>query len=84
MRNTLLEMVQSILSDMDSENVNSISDSVEAQQVASVIEDTFFNIIAAHLIHVLSSFFELKPKYLLETLVYYKTHNHQSQLQPTL
>ena len=47
MRNTLLEMVQSILSDMDSENVNSISDSVEAQQVASVIEDTFFNIIAA-------------------------------------
>lgn len=40
-------MVQSILSDMDSENVNSISDTVEAEQVASVIEDTFFNLIAA-------------------------------------
>ncbi len=32
---------------MDSEDVNSISDTVEAQQVASVVEDTYFNIIAA-------------------------------------
>jgi hypothetical protein len=32
---------------MDSENVNTISDTVEAQQVASVVEDTYFNIIAA-------------------------------------
>ncbi len=47
MRNTLLQMVQSILSDMDSEAVNSISDTVEAEQVASVIQDTFFNIVAA-------------------------------------
>jgi hypothetical protein len=47
MKRTLLEMTQSILSDMDSEGVNSISDTVEAEQVASVIEDTFFNIVAA-------------------------------------
>lgn len=47
MKRTLLEMTQSILSDMDSEAVNSISDTVEAQQIASVIEDTFFNIVAA-------------------------------------
>lgn len=47
MRDTLLDMVQSILSDMDSEEVNSISDSVEAEQVANVIKDTYFNIIAA-------------------------------------
>lgn len=47
MRKTLLSMVQSILSDMDSEDVNSIADTVEAQQVASVIQDTYFNIIAA-------------------------------------
>lgn len=47
MRRTLLSMVQSILSDMDSEDVNSISDSIEAQQIASVIQDTYFNIIAA-------------------------------------
>lgn len=47
MKRTLLEMVQGILSDMDSEDVNSISDSVEAQQIASVIEDTYYNMIAA-------------------------------------
>lgn len=40
-------MTQSILSDMDSEGVNSIADTVEAMQVASVIEDTFYNIISA-------------------------------------
>ena len=47
MKSTLLQVVQSILSDMDSESVNAIADSVEAQQVASVVEDTYFNIIAA-------------------------------------
>ena len=50
MKKTLLQLTQSILSDMDSENVNSISDSVEAQQVASVIQDTYYNIIAARAI----------------------------------
>jgi hypothetical protein len=47
MKTTLLEIVQSILSDMDSEDVNSISDTIEAQQIASVVEDTYYNIIAA-------------------------------------
>ena len=47
MKTTLLQIVQSILSDMDSEGVNSISDTIEAQQVASVVEDTYYNIIAA-------------------------------------
>lgn len=47
MKRTLLELVQSILSDMDSEAVNSINDSVEAQQIASVIEDVYYNIVAA-------------------------------------
>lgn len=47
MKTTLLQIVQSILSDMDSEDVNSISDTIEAQQVASVVEDTYYNIIAA-------------------------------------
>ncbi len=47
MKRTLLEMTQSILNDMDSEAVNSISDTVEAQQIASVIEDTYYNIVAA-------------------------------------
>ena len=47
MKTTLLRIVRSILSDMDSEDVTSITDTVEAQQIASVVEDTYFNIIAA-------------------------------------
>jgi len=47
MKRPLLQLTQSILSDMDSEPVNSISDSEEAGQIASVIRDTYFNIIAA-------------------------------------
>jgi hypothetical protein len=45
-KKTLLEIVQSILSDMDSEDVNTISDTLEAQQIAGVVEDTFYNIVA--------------------------------------
>lgn len=47
MKLTLLDMVTSILSDLDSEPVNSIGDTEEAGQVASVIKDTYYNIIAA-------------------------------------
>ena len=44
-RYSLLDMVQDILSDMDSDEVNSINDSVEALQVAQIIKSTYFNII---------------------------------------
>jgi len=47
---TLLEMVQNILSDMDSEEINSISDSNEAEQIAKVIENTYFNLISTRII----------------------------------
>ena len=47
MKLTLLEMVTSILSDLDSEPVNSIGNTEESTQVASVIRDTYYNIIAA-------------------------------------
>ena len=47
MKRTLLELTQSILNDMDSEAVNSIFDTEEATQCASVIRDTYFNIVAA-------------------------------------
>ena len=43
-------MVQNILSDMDSEEVNSISDSNEAEQIAKVIENTFYNLISTRVI----------------------------------
>lgn len=38
---TLLEIVQEILSDMDSDDVNSISDTEEAGQVATIIKSTY-------------------------------------------
>lgn len=41
----LLEYVQSILSDMDADEVNSISDTIEAQQVANVIRNVYRQII---------------------------------------
>ena len=41
MKSTLLDIVQEILSDMDSDEVNSISDTVESEQVAVIIKSTF-------------------------------------------
>lgn len=42
---TLLEMVQDILSDLDSDTVDSYTDTVESQQVASILKTTYFNIV---------------------------------------
>ena len=50
MKRTLLQIVQNILSDMDSEDVNSISDSIEAEQVASVVRDVYFNMVSTRMI----------------------------------
>lgn len=43
MKFTLLEMTQEILSAMDSDEVNSISDTVESMQVANVIKHVFYD-----------------------------------------
>lgn len=40
----LLDIVQEILSDMNSDNVNSISDTIEATQVANIVRRTFYNL----------------------------------------
>lgn len=40
---TLLDVVQSVLSDMNSDNVNSISDTIEAQQAANIAKRVYFN-----------------------------------------
>lgn len=45
MKRTLLELVQNILSSMDSDNVNSISDTPESLQVAEVIRETYYEIL---------------------------------------
>ena len=41
MKMTLLDMVQDILSEMDSDEVNSISDTIESEQVAQIIRTTY-------------------------------------------
>lgn len=43
MQQTLLEMVQLILSSMDSDEVNSISDTVESNQVALIIKSVYYD-----------------------------------------
>lgn len=45
MKMTLLEMTQDILNDLDSDEVNSIDDTIEAQQVAQIIKTCFFEMI---------------------------------------
>lgn len=42
---SLLDMAQDILSDMNSDEVNSINDTTESLQVAQIIKSTYFNII---------------------------------------
>ena len=44
MKLCLLDMVQDILNDMDSDEVNSIDDTVESRQVAQIIKTTYMNI----------------------------------------
>lgn len=42
---TLLEMVQDVLNDMDSDEVNSISDTVEATQIANICRSVYYDVI---------------------------------------
>jgi hypothetical protein len=44
MKLTLLQMVQDILNDMDSDSVNSIDDTEESLQVAQIVKTTYFNL----------------------------------------
>ena len=46
MKYTLLELVQSIASSLDSDEVNSIDDSVESQQIVEVIKSTYYDIVS--------------------------------------
>lgn len=46
MTKTVLQMVQIILNDMDSEPVNQLSDTLEAEQIASVLAEAYYDIIS--------------------------------------
>lgn len=56
---TLLEVVQEILSDMNSDNVNSINDTIEAQQVVQIAKRTFFNMVNERILPHTAGFFNL-------------------------
>src|SRR5687767_9860591 len=46
MKYTLLELVQAIASSMDSDEVTSITESVEAEQIAIVVRTAYFDLIS--------------------------------------
>lgn len=47
---TLLDIVQKVLSSVDGDEVNSISDTVESMQIAEIVEDVFYNMVTNHVI----------------------------------
>lgn len=84
MKMTLLEMVQDILNDLDSDSVNSISDTIESEQVAQIIKTCYSEMIGNRNWPHLKKLFQLehagdlaKPNYLkipvnLKELVFFK------------
>lgn len=59
MKYTLLELTQTVLSSMDSDEVNSINDSVESQQVVEVIKTVYDDIISRGDLHGNKTLFNL-------------------------
>lgn len=84
MKKTLLEIVQYILNDLDSDSVNSISDTAESEQVASIVRSSYEKLIANRNWPHLRKLFQLehvgdltKPNYLrapegLKELTFFK------------
>lgn len=58
---TLLDIVQSILSDMNSDAVNSISDTVESEQIALIVRDTYNEMVVSRKYLDLKKFVNLIP-----------------------
>jgi hypothetical protein len=58
-KRTLVDMVQNIMSSMDSDAVNSISDTGESDQIADIIETTYYDLITNQTIPEHKEIFEL-------------------------
>ena len=69
---TLLNMVQNILSAMSSDEVNSIGDTVESMQVAQIIQNKYYDIVARGDLRLDEQLFQLTPSDVLTspTLMY--------------
>lgn len=61
MRYSLLELVQLMLSSMDSDEVNSISDTVESVQVANICKTTYYDVATDIGLTSTETLFELQP-----------------------
>jgi hypothetical protein len=57
---SLLEIVQDLLSDMDADEVNSISDTLEAQQVATVVRNVYRGIVEEYDLQSIECAFQLE------------------------
>lgn len=60
MKKTLLEIVQEILTSMDGDEVNSISDTTESLAVANIVQNTYWDIVSQASFPKLFSPFELE------------------------
>lgn len=60
MKFTLLEIVQDILNDISGDSVDSISDTIEATQVANIVRSTYFFLISQKDIPEHKTFFQLE------------------------
>lgn len=58
---TLLQMTQDILSNLSSDEVNSISDTVESMQVATIIKQKYYDIVARGDLPEHNQLFQLNP-----------------------
>lgn len=59
MRRTLLDLTQNILSSLNSDEVNSISDTTESQQVAEIIKTTYYNMMSRYDLPENNQFYQL-------------------------
>jgi hypothetical protein len=57
---TLLAIVQDLLSDMDGDEVNSLNDTIEAQQVATVVRNVYRGIVEEYDLQAIETVFQLE------------------------
>lgn len=58
-KRTLIDMVQNIMSSMDSDTVNSITDTTESSAIADIVETTYYDLITNRVIPEHREIFEL-------------------------
>ena len=80
MKMSLLDIVQSVLSDMNSDDVNSISDTIEAEQVAMVVRDTYYEMIVSRKLLDLKNYFQLESLNDASTPNFMRLPNNVSEL----